>query len=153
MPVLKLKNLRDLSDRIGHEIVVSEWMEITQDRIDRFADATEDHQWIHVDVERARRDSPFHATIAHGFLTVSMLSRLLNSSIEFGTAKMGVNYGFNRLRFTGPVPAGSRVRGRFTLQALDEIDGGVQTTWSVVVEREGSEKPCMVAEWLTRRYE
>jgi len=82
-----------------------------------------------------------------------MLSRLLNSSIEFGTAKMGVNYGFNRLRFTGPVPAGSRVRGRFTLQALDEIDGGVQTTWSVVVEREGSEKPCMVAEWLTRRYE
>jgi acyl dehydratase len=153
MPVLKLKNLRDLSDRIGQEIVVSEWMEITQDRIDRFADATEDHQWIHVDVERARRDSPFHATIAHGFLTVSMLSRLLNSSIEFGTAKMGVNYGFNRLRFTGPVPAGSRVRGRFTLQALDEIDGGVQTTWSVVVEREGTEKPCMVAEWLTRRYE
>jgi len=153
MPVLKLKNLRDLSDRIGQEIVVSEWMEITQDRIDRFADATEDHQWIHVDVDRARRDSPFHATIAHGFLTVSMLSRLLNSSIEFGTAKMGVNYGFNRLRFTGPVPAGSRVRGRFTLQALDEIEGGVQTTWSVVVEREGGEKPCMVAEWLTRRYE
>jgi len=153
MPVLKLKNLRDLRDRIGQEIVVSEWMEITQDRIDRFADATEDHQWIHVDVERARRDSPFHATIAHGFLTVSMLSRLLNSSIEFGTAKMGVNYGFNRLRFTDPVPAGSRVRGRFTLQALDEIEGGVQTTWSVVVEREGSEKPCMVAEWLTRRYE
>ena len=153
MPVLKLKNLRDLRDRIGQEIVVSEWMEITQDRIDRFADATEDHQWIHVDVERARRDSPFHATIAHGFLTVSMLSRLLNSSIEFGTAKMGVNYGFNRLRFTDPVPASSRVRGRFTLQALDEIDGGVQTIWSVVVEREGSEKPCMVAEWLTRRYE
>jgi acyl dehydratase len=153
MPVLKLKNLRDLRDRIGQEIVLSEWMEITQDRIDRFAEATEDHQWIHVDVERARRDSPFHATIAHGFLTVSMLSRLLNSSIEFGTAKMGVNYGFNRLRFTGPVPAGSRVRGRFTLQALDEIEGGVQTTWSVVVEREGSEKPCMVAEWLTRRYE
>jgi acyl dehydratase len=153
MAVLKLKNLRDLRDRIGQEIVVSEWMEITQDRIDRFADATEDHQWIHVDVERARRDSPFHATIAHGFLTVSMLSRLLNSSIEFGTAKMGVNYGFNRLRFTDPVAAGSRVRGRFTLQALDEIDGGVQTTWSVVVEREGSEKPCMVAEWLTRRYE
>ena len=82
-----------------------------------------------------------------------MLSRLLNSSIEFGTAKMGVNYGFNRLRFTGPVPAGSRVRGRFTLQALDEIEGGVQTTWGVVVEREGSEKPCMVAEWLTRRYD
>ena len=153
MPMLKLKNLRDLHDHIGQEIVVSEWMAITQERIDRFADATEDYQWIHVDVERARRDSPFQTTIAHGFLTVSMLSRLLNSSIEFGTAKMGVNYGFNRLRFTGPVPAGSRVRGRFTLQALDEIEGGVQTTWAVVVEREGSEKPCMVAEWLTRRYE
>jgi acyl dehydratase len=153
MPVLELKSLRDLRDRIGQEIVVSEWMEITQERIDRFADATEDHQWIHVDVERARRDSPFHATIAHGFLTMSMLSRLLNSSLKFGTAKMGVNYGFNRLRFTGPVPAGSRVRGRFTLKALDEIEGGVQTTWGVVVEREGSEKPCLVAEWLTRRYE
>ena len=153
MPMLKLKNLRDLRDRIGQEIVVSEWMAITQDRIDRFADATEDYQWIHVDVERARRDSPFQTTIAHGFLTVSMLSRLLNSSIEFGTAKMGVNYGFNRLRFTGPVPAGSRVRGRFTLQALDEIEGGVQATWAVLVEREGSEKPCMVAEWLTRRYD
>jgi acyl dehydratase len=153
MPVLELESLRDLRDRIGQEIVVSEWMEITQKRIDRFADATEDHQWIHVDVERARRDSPFQDTIAHGFLTLSMLSRLLNSSIKFGTAKMGVNYGFNRLRFTGPVPAGSRVRGRFTLQALDEIDGGVQTTWGVVVEREGTEKPCLVAEWLTRRYD
>ena len=153
MPVLELKSLRDLRDRIGQEIVVSEWMEITQERIDRFADATEDHQWIHVDVERARRESPFQATVAHGFLSLSMLSRLLNSSIKFGTAKMGVNYGFNRLRFTGPVPAGSRVRGRFTLNALDEIEGGVQTTWGVVVEREGSDKPCLVAEWLTRRYE
>lgn len=153
MPVLELKSLRDLRDRIGQEIVVSEWMEITQERIDRFADATEDYQWIHVDVERARRESPFQATVAHGFLTLSMLSRLLNSSVKFGTAKMGVNYGFNRLRFTGPVPAGSRVRGRFTLKGLDEIEGGVQTTWSVVVEREGSDKPCLVAEWLTRRYE
>ena len=153
MPVLELKNIRDLRDRIGQEIIVSDWMEITQKRIDRFADATEDHQWIHVDVQRARRESPFQATVAHGFLTLSMLSRLLNSSIKFGTAKMGVNYGFNRLRFTGPVPAGSRVRGRFTLQALDEIEGGVQSTWGVVVEREGSEKPCLVAEWLTRRYE
>jgi len=153
MPVLELKSLRDLRDRIGQEVVVSEWMEIAQERIDRFADATEDHQWIHVDVERARSESPFQTTIAHGFLTLSMLSRLLNSSIKFGTVKMGVNYGFNRLRFTGPVPAGSRVRGRFTLQALDEIEGGVQTTWSVVIEREGSEKPCLVAEWLTRRYE
>jgi acyl dehydratase len=153
MALLELKSLRDLRDSIGQEIVVSEWMQITQERIDRFADATEDHQWIHMDVERARRESPFQATVAHGFLTLSMLSRLLNSSIKFGTAKMGVNYGFNRLRFTAPVPAGSRLRGRFTLQALEEIEGGVQTTWGVVVEREGSDKPCLVAEWVTRRYE
>jgi len=153
MPLLHLESLRDLRDRIGQEIVVSAWMEVTQEQIDRFADATDDHQWIHVDVERARRESPFQNTVAHGFLTVSMLSRLLNSSIKFGAAKMGLNYGFNRLRFTGPVPAGSRVRGRFTLKALDEIEGGVQTTWGVVVEREGSDKPCLVAEWLTRRYD
>ncbi len=153
MAALELKSLRDLRDRIGQEIVVSEWMEITQERIDRFAGATEDHQWIHVDVERARRESPFQTTVAHGFLTLSMLSRLLNSSIKFGTAKMGVNYGFNRLRFTAPVPSGSRLRGRFTLRALEEIEGGVQTTWAVVVEREGSDKPCLVAEWVTRRYE
>ena len=153
MALLELRSLRDLRERIGQEIVVSEWMQITQERIDRFADATEDRQWIHVDAERARRESPFQATVAHGFLTLSMLSRLLNSSIKFGTAKMGVNYGFNRLRFTAPVPAGSRLRGRFTLQALEEIEGGVQTTWGVVVEREGSDKPCLVAEWVTRRYE
>jgi acyl dehydratase len=145
--------IEDLEKRVGQEILVSPWIEVTQERIDRFAEATEDRQWIHVDVERARRESPFQTTIAHGFLTVSMLSRLLNSSIKFGTAKMGLNYGFNRLRFTGPVPAGSRVRGRFTLKALEEIEGGVQTTWGVVVEREGSDKPCLVAEWLTRRYE
>jgi acyl dehydratase len=153
MPALELKSLRDLRDRIGQEVVVSEWMEITQERIDRFAEATDDRQWIHVDVERARRESPFHATIAHGFLTVSMLSRLLNSSIKFAAAKMGLNYGFDRLRFTGPIPAGSRVRGRFTLKALEDIEGGVQTTWGVVVECEGSDKPCLVADWLTRRYE
>jgi acyl dehydratase len=153
MPPLELKSLRDLRDRVGQEVVVSDWMEITQERINRFADATDDHQWIHVDVERARREAPFRATIAHGFLTISMLSRLLNSSIRFATARMGLNYGFNRLRFTAPVTAGSRVRGRFTLQALEEIEGGVQTTWGVVVEREGSDKPCLVAEWVTRRYE
>lgn len=153
MPVLRLNNLRELRDRVGKEIVVSEWMEISQERIDRFAECTEDHQWIHVNPERARRESPFGGAIAHGFLTVSMLSRLLNSSLEFQTAKMGVNYGFNRLRFTGPVPAGSRLRGRFTLQALEEIQGGVQTTWHVVVECEGANKPCLVADWVTRRYE
>jgi len=150
---LELRSVRDLRERVGQEVVVSAWLEITQERIDRFADATEDRQWIHVDAARARRESPFQTTVAHGFLTLSMLSLLLNSSIKFGAAKMGVNYGFNRLRFTAPVPAGSRVRGRFTLRALEEIEGGVQTTWAVVVEREGSDKPCLVAEWVTRRYD
>jgi acyl dehydratase len=153
MPTVHLQTLRDLRDKIGQEIVVSDWLEISQERIDQFAEITDDRQWIHIDVERARRDSPYHSTVAHGFLTVSMLSRLLNESLKFATVRMGLNYGFNRLRFTGPVPAGSRLRGRFTLKQLDEIEGGVQTTWGVVVECEGTEKPCMVAEWVTRRYD
>ena len=153
MPTLQLQSLRDLRDKIGQEVVVSDWLEISQERIDQFAEITDDRQWIHIDVERARRDSPYHSTVAHGFLTVSMLSRLLNDSLKFGTVRMGLNYGFNRLRFTGPVPAGSRLRGRFTLNQLEEIEGGVQTTWGVIVECEGTEKPCMVAEWVTRRYD
>jgi acyl dehydratase len=153
MPTLQLQSLRDLRDKIGQEVVVSDWLEISQERIDQFAVVTDDRQWIHIDVERARRDSPYHSTVAHGFLTVSMLSRLLNDSLKFATVRMGLNYGFNRLRFTGPVPAGSRLRGRFTLNQLEEIEGGVQTTWGVIVECEGTEKPCMVAEWVTRRYD
>jgi acyl dehydratase len=153
MPSLEITSLRDLRDKVGQEIVVSDWLDISQERIDRFAEITEDRQWIHVDVERARRDSPYHAPVAHGFLTLSMLSRLLNDSLRFVNARMGVNYGFNRLRFTDAVPAGSRVRGRFALAKLEEIEGGVQTTWAVTVEREGVDKPCLVAEWVTRRYE
>jgi acyl dehydratase len=153
MPTLQLQSPRDLRDKIGQEVVVSDWLEISQERIDQFAEVTDDRQWIHIDVERARRDSPYHSTVAHGFLTVSMLSRLLNDSLKFSTVRMGLNYGFNRLRFTGPVPAGSRLRGRFTLNRLEEIEGGVQTTWGVIVECEGTEKPCMVAEWVTRRYD
>jgi len=153
MPTLQLQSLRDLRDKIGQEVVVSDWLEISQERIDQFAEITDDRQWIHIDVDRARRDSPYHSTVAHGFLTVSMLSRLLNDSLKFATVRMGLNYGFNRLRFTGPVPAGSRLRGRFTLNNLEEIEGGVQTTWGVIVECEGTEKPCMVAEWVTRRYD
>jgi acyl dehydratase len=153
MPVLHITNLADLRDKVGKEIVVSDWLEVGQDRIDAFAECVGDHQWIHVDVERARRESPFGTTIAHGFLTLSLLSKLLSESVRFETAKMGVNYGFNRVRFTGPVPAGSRVRGRFTLKKLDQIQGGVQMTWDVTIDREGDDKPCMVAEWVTRRYE
>jgi len=153
MPMVHIARLRDLRDRVGEEIVVSEWLEVGQERIDAFAECTGDRQWIHIDPERARRESPFGGSIAHGFLTLSLLSKLLTDSISFGSAKMGVNYGFNRLRFTGPVPAGARVRGRFLLKQLVEIEAGVQMTWAVTIEREGADKPCLVAEWLTRRYE
>jgi acyl dehydratase len=147
-PVL---NIRDLESRVGQEIAVSPWLEITQERIDLFARATEDFQWIHVDQERAQQ-SPFGTTIAHGFLTLSMLPRLTESALELSDSKMGVNYGLNKVRFTAPVPAGAKIRGRFTLAKVETLDGGVQTTWSVVVEREGGDKPVMVAETISRHY-
>jgi acyl dehydratase len=141
----------DLAGRVGQEVGVSEWLEIAQERIDLFAKATEDFQWIHIDKERAKQ-SPFGTTIAHGFLTLSLLPKLSDSAFEISDRKMGVNYGLNKLRFTSPVPAGSKIRARFTLTKLEQIEGGVQTTWSVVVEREGGEKPVMVAETLSRHY-
>jgi acyl dehydratase len=141
----------DLASRVGQEVGVSAWTEIAQDRIDLFAKATEDFQWIHIDQERAKQ-SPFGTTIAHGFLTLSMLPKLSDSAFELSDRKMGVNYGLNKLRFTSPVPAGSKIRARFTLTKLEEIEGGVQTTWNVVVEREGGEKPVLVAETLSRHF-
>jgi acyl dehydratase len=133
-------------------VAVSDWLTITQTRIDQFAQASGDHQWIHVDRARAARESPFKATIAHGFLTLSVLSQLVGETIEIAGKRMGVNYGLNRVRFTGPVPAGARVRARFVLAELTPIDGGVQTTWQVTMEQEGNDKPVLVAEWLTRHY-
>jgi acyl dehydratase len=146
------RNLEELAAKVGQEVVVSDWLEVTQERIDQFADATGDHQWIHIDVERARRESPFGTTIAHGFLTLSLLSHFLNNSLEFGNSKMGVNYGCNRLRFTAPVKAGSRLRARFKLKEFQPIDGGVQMIWDVAMECEGQQKPVLVAEWVGRRY-
>ena len=145
-------NLEELAAKVGQEVVVSDWLEVTQERINRFADATGDHQWIHVDVERARRESPFGTTIAHGFLTLSLLSHFLNNSLEFGNSKMGVNYGCNRLRFTAPVKAGSRLRARFKLKEFQHMEGGVQMIWDVAMECEGQQKPVLVAEWVGRRY-
>jgi len=145
-------NLEELAAKVGQEVVVSDWLEVTQERIKQFADATGDHQWIHVDVERARRESPFGTTIAHGFLTLSLLSHFLNNSLEFGNSKMGVNYGCNRLRFTAPVKAGSRLRARFKLKEFQRIEGGVQMIWDVAMECEGQQKPVLVAEWVGRRY-
>ncbi len=151
---MEIENLTELRTKVGQEIAVTDWFEITQERIQQFADATLDHQWIHLDVERAKSESPFGTTIAHGFLTLSLLPYFMHQAITYKTPpKMGVNYGANRIRFTAPVPAGSKVRARVVLQNLEEISGGVQITWGVTVEREGSEKPCLVAEWLGRSYE
>jgi len=145
-------NLRELESRVGQEVGVSPWVEISQARIDQFAEATGDFQWIHVDPKRAK-DSPFGGTIAHGFLTLSMLPKLTESTFEFADRKMGVNYGLNKVRFTSPVPAGARIRGRFTLARFEKIDGnGVQTTWNAVIEREGGDKPVCVAETISRHY-
>jgi acyl dehydratase len=143
--------IRDLEARVGDEIAVSPWVDMPQERIDLFARATEDFQWIHVDRERARQ-SDFGTTIAHGFLTLSMLPKLIESTFEFSDRKMGVNYGLNKVRFTSPVPAGAKIRGRFTLAKYEKLDGGVQTTWSVTVERQGGDKPAMVAETISRHY-
>jgi acyl dehydratase len=145
-------SMRELESRIGQEVGVSPWLEVTQERIDLFAKAIDDPQWIHVDVERAKQ-SPFGTTIAHGFLTLSLLSKFIKSTFSFADRKMGVNYGLNRVRFTAPLPSGSRVRARFKLLKYEKIDGnGAQVTWDVTVEREGSDKPVLVAEWIGRSY-
>ena len=144
--------IRELEHRVGEEIAVSPWVDMPQERIDLFAKATEDYQWIHVNPEKAKQ-SAFGTTIAHGFLTLSMLPKLIESTFEFSDRKMGVNYGLNKVRFTAPVPAGAKIRGRFALAKYEKLaDGGVQTTWSVTVEREGGEKPAMVAETISRHY-
>jgi acyl dehydratase len=153
LPVTQIKSVAGLSERVGQEVAVSDWLEVSQKRIDIFAEATEDRQWIHTDPERAARESPFKETIAHGFLTLSLLSELGKLAMSVGGVRMGINYGLNRVRFVRPVPAGSRIRGRFRLVTLEEIKSGVQATWSVTVEREGGDKPCCVAEWLVRYYE
>jgi acyl dehydratase len=142
-----------LTELVGRE-VSSPWLEIQQDTIVTFAEVTSDRQWIHVDAERARTEGPFGATVAHGFLTVSLLSRLMRDAVRFDPPpRMGINYGLNRVRFPAPVPAGSKIRGRFTLLSVETTgDGAYQATWSAVVEREGSGKPCCVAEWLVRYY-
>jgi len=136
----------------GEQLGASDWMTIDQQRVDAFADATEDHQWIHVDPQRAA-DGPFGGTIAHGFLTLSLLSHLSESTFSFAERKMGINYGLNRVRFTSPVPVNSRVRARFTVQKFERIEpNGVQVTWNTVVEIDGSTKPALVAEWIGRHY-
>jgi acyl dehydratase len=149
---MKAIDVRTLKDHVGRELGVSDWLEISQARINQFAEATGDHQWIHVDAAKAATDSPFKTTIAHGFLTLSLISQLLRSALTFEGARMAINYGLNRVRFVSPVPSGSRVRGRFTLARVEDAGGAIQAVWSVTVEREGTEKPSCVAEWLVRYY-
>jgi acyl dehydratase len=145
-------DVSELRSRVGQEIAVGHWVEITQVRVNQFADATGDHQWIHVDVARAAAESPFKATIAHGFLTLSLVSSLLRDAIALTGLRMAINYGLNRVRFVSPVPTGSRLRGRFTLAGVEDARDALQATWQIIVEREHGDKPCLVAEWLVRYY-
>ena len=148
----EIESVAGLGERVGREVGVSEWVEVSQERIQGFAEATEDRQWIHTDPERAARDSPFKGTIAHGFLTLSLLSEMGRTAMKMGGVRMGINYGLDRVRFIAPIPAGSRVRGSFHLAAFREADDWALATWSVTVEREGGDKPCCAAEWLVRYY-
>ena len=146
------QTLADLAACAGQEVAVSDWITITQEQVNQFADATGDHQWIHIDVEKAKA-GPFGAPIAHGFLTLSLLPRFFQEAIEVVESRMGVNYGLNRVRFMSPVPVGSRLRATLRLQACQALpDDGMQMTWLVTVEREGGDKPVCVAESITRRY-
>ncbi len=148
-----LQSVPEIQALVGQEAGASEWIAVTQDRLIQFADATDDHQWIHLDEERAARESPYKSTIAHGFLTLSLLPAMARQVIRYGDAvRMTINYGLNRVRFPAAVRSGTRVRGRFRLLSADEFAGGLQLVWAVTVEAEGSEKPCAVAEWLTRVY-
>lgn len=145
------EKLEDLTPLVGEEIGVSDWIAVDQARIQAFADATEDQQWIHTDPARAA-DGPFGATIAHGFLTLSLLPRFYETAFRVREVRMGINYGLDRVRFPAPVAVGSRLRGRFVLKRLDLVDGGVQMMVEVTVEREAGGKPVCIAESLTRQY-
>ena len=144
--------LRELGGLVGREVATSDWLEVTQDCINAFADATGDHQWIHVDAERACAETSFGATIAHGFLTLSLLSALMRDAVTVDGPSMTLNYGLNRVRFVSPVPSGSRIRARVALASIDDKGDSIQATWSVTVEREGVDKPALVAEWIVRYY-
>jgi acyl dehydratase len=144
--------LGDLAALVGQEVAVTDWITITQEQIDLFAQATGDHQWIHVDAERAKA-GPFGTTIAHGFLTLSLIPRFFDAALEVRDTRMGVNYGLNRVRFTAPVPVDSRLRARMKLLECVPIEpNGYQMTWLVTIEREGADKPACIAESISRRY-
>ena len=153
MPALVLDTPDALKAYTGKEIGVSEWLVVRQERINQFAEATEDRQWIHIDSDRAKRESPFGSTIAHGFLTLSLISRLVKDVIRIsGGARLTINYGLNRVRFPSPVREGARIRGRFALVSVQDSGEAQEAAFAVSVECEGSDKPCCVAEWIVRYY-
>jgi acyl dehydratase len=153
MPALVIETSDALKAYVGKEIGVSEWLAVTQERINQFAEATEDRQWIHMDSDRAKRESLFGVTIAHGFLTLSLISRLIKDVIQInGGARLTINYGLNRVRFPSPVRQGSKIRGRFTLLSFQDRGEAQEAIFAVSVECQGNEKPCCVAEWIVRYY-
>lgn len=153
MPPLVIENLDALKGYVGREIATTDWLTVTQDRIQQFAEVTEDRQWIHLDPNRAQRESPYSTTIAHGFLTLSLLSHLLQQALQIQNGvRLAVNYGLNRVRFPSPIRAGSKIRGRFTVRSLVEVGKASDAVFSVVVEDQSQGKPCCVAEWVVRYY-
>ena len=145
--------MAELPGLVGTELGTSDWVEVTQERVNLFADATDDHQWIHIDVDRAKSESPYGGPIAHGYLTLSMLVPLVAQVLTVTDVAMGVNYGLNKVRFPAAVPVGSKVRARVTLKNVEEVAGGLQLTQAVTIEREGGDKPVCIAEWVVRQYQ
>jgi acyl dehydratase len=153
MPTLVVRNPQSLRELVGRELEATEWFLVSQDRIALFAEATEDRQWIHLDRSRANEESPYGRTIAHGFLTLSLISYFLKSAIQIQSGvRLAVNYGMNRVRFPAAVPVDSRIRARVTLLALKELSDSVEATYDITIDREQSEKPACVAEWIVRYY-
>ncbi len=152
MAKIQFHSIDELKEKIGEEIAVGDWYKVTQEQINLFAEATGDYQWIHIDRERAEAESPYKTTVAHGFLTLSMIPRMMSDTVQMPPAKMSVNYGLNKVRFPAPVPAESRIRPRVALLGAEEVSGGVQMEWRVTMEVEGGEKPACVAETLSRQY-
>jgi len=153
MALIELDTLDSLKDFVGREIGVTDWFVVSQERIRKFAETTDDLQWIHIDRERAQRESPYGTTVAHGFLTLSLVSQFMKQILRIRSERrMTINYGLNRVRFPAPVPADSKIRARVTLQSIKDLPNGTEATYSIVVEGEKAEKPCCVADWVLRYY-
>jgi acyl dehydratase len=153
MAPVQVESLNGLHNLVGRELPPTEWFTMTQERIQQFAEATEDRQWIHLDAERARKESPYGTTIAHGFLTLSLLSFFMKQVIQIQAGvRLSVNYGLNRVRFPAPVQSNARIRARAILLTLKELPDAVEAVFAVTIESEGGEKPCCIAEWVIRHY-